>query len=76
MYLNIFMMFEKFEIKKVYWFLANWPKKTKWYIIMTVVEETACFFFYISHDFPLHIVGVFFQSRAWYSVFSVAEHAI
>ena len=31
---------------------------------------------YISHDFPLHIVGVFFQSPAWYSVFSVAEPAI
>ena len=37
-------------------------------------EGTACFF-YISHDFPLHIVGVFFQSSAWNSVFSVAEHA-
>jgi len=26
--------------------------------------------------FPRYIVGVFFQSPAWYSVFSVAEHAI
>ena len=32
--------------------------------------------FYISHEFSLHIVGVFFQSPAWYSVFSVAEHGI
>jgi hypothetical protein len=28
------------------------------------------FCFLISHDFPLHIVGVFFQSSAWNSVFS------
>ena len=27
MYLNIFMMFEKFEIKKVYWFLAQLAQK-------------------------------------------------
>ena len=38
--------------------------------------NSVCGFFHISHDFPLHIVGVLFQSRAWYSVFSVAEHAI
>jgi hypothetical protein len=44
-------------------------------IIVQVTEETACFF-YISYDYPQHIVGVFVQSRAWYSVFSVAEHAI
>jgi hypothetical protein len=25
--LNIFMMFEKFEIKKVYWFLAQLAQK-------------------------------------------------
>ena len=71
MYLNIFMMFEKFEIKKVYWFLANWPKKTKWYIIMTVVEETACFFF----TFP-----TIFHYISWACFFNpergIAEHAI
>jgi hypothetical protein len=43
--------------------------------MVQVTEETACFF-YISHDFPLHIVGMFFQSPACHGVFYVAEHAI
>ena len=45
------------------------------HVIVVGIQRKQCVF-YISHEFPLHIVGVFFQSPAWYSVFSVTEHAI
>jgi hypothetical protein len=44
--------------------------------LFVLIQRAQCVFFYISHDFPLYIVGEFFHSPVWYSVFSVAEHAI
>ena len=46
------------------------------HVIVVSIQREQRVFFYISHDFPLHIVGVLFQSPAWYSEFSVTEHAI
>ena len=60
----------------IYWSTAFLNKLlifffNKAYYKESYIEGTACFL-----HFPLHIVGMFFQSPPWYSVFSIVEHAI
>ena len=59
------------QTNNIQWQLSRFLVFVPWKQIKQLQREQRVFL----HS-PLHIVGVFFQSPAWYSVFSVAEHAI